>query len=282
VKTPILALVGISTAACATMVVVKWQNHLPSSAKTAASSAVTAAPSANDSSVPADVPAPEPVPSDPNVPKAAGNTVTPSITAPSSATAPEPSATKPSITADFSQPLQTLLSPQSNYAQKQAAWKELQDTHQLDQAISDLERAVKVDSSVAEYSAALGEAYVQKLRTLQDFREQSILAIKADQSFDQALKLNPSSWEARYWKALSLSYWPDALNKTGAVIDNLVTLVEQQESQSPHPQFAQTYLLLGEQYLKVGYTDDAREAWRRGVSLFPADNMLREKLAGLQ
>ena len=270
----LIVLIGI-TAASATMLVLNWRNHPTSSTKIVNPSVIAAASSMQGSphSVALKAPdAPQPghVSSDP-MREVANNPAT----TPPSATVSEPSVNKPSVTAGFSPPLQTLVSLQSSYLQKQAAWKELQDTHQLDRAISDLERVANADSSGAQYSAALGEAYVQKLRALQDFREQSILAIKADQTFDQALKLDPSNWEARYWKALSLSYWPEALNKTGEVIDNLVTLVQQQESQSPQPQFAQTYLLLGEQYLKVGYTDDAREAWRRGASRFPGDNLLR-------
>jgi len=67
---------------------------------------------------------------------------------------------------------------------------------------------------------------------------------QADQSFDQALNLDPSNWEARFWKAACLSRWPAEMNKSSRVIDNLVTLVEQQETQSPQPQFVQTYVLL--------------------------------------
>src|SRR6266850_2211977 len=36
--------------------------------------------------------------------------------------------------------------------------------------------------------------------------------MKADQSFDQALTLDPSNWEARFCKASSLSFWPAELN----------------------------------------------------------------------
>jgi cytochrome c-type biogenesis protein CcmH/NrfG len=196
---------------------------------------------------------------------------------------PVPPTARPAVSATFSQPLQTLVSPQTSYAQKQAAWKQLRDTHQLDQAITDLEQAAKAEPSVAEYPTVLGQAYVQKLRTAQDLdiREQGILAMKADLSFDQALNLDHSNWEARFWKASSLSHWPAEMNKSAEVIDNLVTLAEQQEAQSPQPQFVQTYVLLGEQYQKAGYADDARKTWQRGATLFPGNNTLQEKLANL-
>ena len=201
---------------------------------------------------------------------------------PPAAPLPTPPAVQPIEAGSFSPAVQMLVSRQSSYAQKQAAWKQLLDAHQLDEAITELEQAAKADPKTAEYPAALGIAYVQKLRTLEDFREQSILAIKADQTFDQALELDPSNWEARFWKALSLSYWPAALNKSDEVIDQFVTLVEQQEKQPPQPQYAQTYVLLGEQYEKAGYADYAREAWQRGAALFPGDNTFRERLAALQ
>ena len=193
-----------------------------------------------------------------------------------------PAAPKPSVAETLSPLVQTLVSRQASYAQRQVVWRQLSDAHQLDDAITELEHATTAEPSAAEYPTALGIAYVQKLRTLEDFREQSILAIKADKSFDQALELDPSNWDARFWKATSLSYWPEGLNKSGEVIENFVTLVEQQEKQPPQPQFAETYVRLGEQYQKAGYPEYARETWQRGAALFPADNTLRERLATAQ
>jgi tetratricopeptide (TPR) repeat protein len=203
------------------------------------------------------------------------------VAAPPRIAAPAEPAAKPAVAATLSQPLQTLVSPQAGYAQKQAAWKQLRDTQQLNQAITDLQQAAKAEPSVAEYPAVLGQAYLQKLMTTQDVREKVTLAMQADLSFDQALNLDPSNWDARFSKASALSYWPAELNKSEEVMQNLVTLVEQQEAQSPQPHFAQTYVLLGEQYQKAGYADDARQIWQRGATLFPDNNTLREKLAGL-
>jgi tetratricopeptide (TPR) repeat protein len=195
---------------------------------------------------------------------------------------PTPPVIQPTAAAPVSPLVQPLVSRQSSYAQKQAAWKQLRDAHQLDEAVTELVRAMEADPNAAEYPAALGIAYVQQLWTLEDFREQSILAIKADQAFDQALELDPANWDARFWKAASLSYWPEGLNKSSEVIDQFVTLVEQQEKQTPEPQFAETYVRLGEQYQKAGYSDDAKAIWQRGASLFPDNTTLRDKLATVQ
>jgi tetratricopeptide (TPR) repeat protein len=229
----------------------------------------------------------EPVAVNENAPKTPNPVTSPPVveepaTTPVVAPSLPPPTIQPAVAVSFSPVVQTLVSRQASYAQKQAAWKQLLDQQQLDPAITELERATKDDPKKAEYPAALGIAYVEKLRTLQDFREQSLVAIKADQTFDQALELDPSNWDARFWKALSLSYWPAGLNKSNEIIDNFVTLVEQQEKQAPQPQFAQTYVLLGEQYQKAGYGDYAKETWQRGATMFPSDSTLRGKLASAQ
>jgi tetratricopeptide (TPR) repeat protein len=265
-KTAIVVLIGVGLAAITAIMAIQWQNQ-PQPAEKVAIRATAYAEKLNFST---------PLISDEPAEAVA------SATSPATPALPAPAANKPLTAETLSPVVQTLVSRQTSYAQKLAAWKQLLDTHQLDKAIAELERAAQADPSEAEYPTALGIAYVQQLRALQDFREQSILAIKADQTFDQALELDPTSWEARFWKALSLSYWPEGLNKSSEVIDHFVTLVEQQEKQSPQPQFAETYVRLGEQYQKAGYADYARETWQRGAALFPSDSALREKLATAQ
>ena len=60
----------------------------------------------------------------------------------------------------------------------------------VDQAISELEQSATAQPNLAEYPAALGQAYLQKAGSIQDVREQGILGMKADQSFDAALALD--------------------------------------------------------------------------------------------
>jgi hypothetical protein len=206
---------------------------------------------------------------------ASGSTVAP----PPQIKVPTPPTARQSVTAAFSQPVQTLLSRQASYAQKQAAWKQLRDDGKLGEAITELERGAKEEPTVAEYPAVLGQAYLQKLRTTPDVREQNILAMQADQSFDTALNLDPTNWDARFWKASALSFWPAEFKKSQEVMEQLSTLIDQQEAQPPQPQFAQSYVLLGEQYEKAGYPENAKQMWQRGASLFPNNEQLRAKLA---
>ncbi len=179
----------------------------------------------------------------------------------------------------LSRTVDLLVSTQASYQQKREAWKQLREAGKLDQAIAELEQRTANDPRSAEYPAALGHAYVQKCGTVQDVRELGILAMQADKLFDTALSLDPSNWEARFLKAVAMSYWPATLNKGDEVIQHFQTLIQQQETQTPQPQFADTYAWLGDQYQKAGRSDDARTVWQRGAVLFPADEKLRTKLA---
>lgn len=178
--------------------------------------------------------------------------------------------------------LQTLLEPKADFADKQAAWKQLRETGKLSQAITELEHRSVEDPSDSECLAVLGQAYLQKAGTLQDMREQGILGMKADMTFEAALKVDPQNWEARFVKAVAMSYWPPELNKSQEIMENLSTLIDQQEAQSPQPYFAQTYALLGDQYKKAGYPDLARQMWQHGANLYPNDTTLRQKLTAQQ
>lgn len=178
-----------------------------------------------------------------------------------------------------SQAVETLLNGNSSAQQKQSAWARLRDAGKLDEAIRTLEERASKESGTPEIPATLGQAYLHKAGSIQDVREQGILGMKADQTFDLALNLDPENWEARFWKATAMSYWPAQLGKGKEVIEHLVELVKQQEARPPQPQFAQVYALLGEQYQKQGYEDYATQAWKRGITLFPADETLSNKLA---
>lgn len=206
-----------------------------------------------------------------------------SASEPADSTQPVTTVTTPGSGRRPSQPLvrqavETLVSPQSTFVQRQAALERLRNSGKLDQAISDLEQRVADDPRSAEGPTALGRAYLEKCGTIQDIREQGILAMKADQAFDAALNVDASNWEARFTKAVAMSYWPTQMNLGTEVMQHFVTLIEQQEAQSPQPQFAQTYLWLGKEYAKYGHVQEAREIWQRGAALYPNDKELRSKL----
>lgn len=194
--------------------------------------------------------------------------------APVKAKAPQP--------AVFEQALNTLVAPQASYQEKQAAWGQLRSAGKLDQVISELEQRIAASPSVPENHAAMGQACLQKAGTIQDVREQGILGMKADQSFDAALNIDPQNWDARFWKATAMSYWPPQLGKGKEVIENCLELMKQQEVRPPEPQFAQTYVLLGDEYKKQGHQEYATQVWNRGLGLFPSNEALTQRVSAQQ
>jgi hypothetical protein len=185
----------------------------------------------------------------------------------------------PTESTPFSRAMDVIVSRQTSFQERQAAWKQLRDTGELDQALSTLQEGAANNSTSTEYATALGEAYIYKLQTVRDFHEVSILALQADQSFNTALGLAPANWEAQFFKASALSRWPAEMNKGPEVIQQLSNLIDQQEAMPPQPQFAQTYVLLGDQYKKTGQPDYAIQTWRLGLAKFPGDSTLQGKIA---
>ncbi|MGA2852860.1 MAG: hypothetical protein ABSE90_01815 [Verrucomicrobiota bacterium] len=178
--------------------------------------------------------------------------------------------------------IDTLVSSRSSYQEKQVTWKQLQDAGGLDQTIAALKAGMAKHPDNAAYPAELGVAYINKVMTAKksgNYNDVAILGMQADQSFDAALKLEPSNWEAQYYKAASLAYWPPEMNKGPEVIQRLSSLIDQQETMPPRPQFAQTYVLLGEQYQKAGKPEQAMETWKRGAAQLPNDAALRKKIS---
>jgi tetratricopeptide (TPR) repeat protein len=176
------------------------------------------------------------------------------------------------------QTIDALVSPQTTYAQRQAIWKQIKLADQLDQAIEELQQRVNDDPRSVENSANLGIAYYRKCGAIEDMREQAILAMKADQTLDMALQLDPTHWEAKFNKAVGMSYWPEQLNKRNEVVEHFRQLIQQQETQPAEPQFAKPYFWLGKEYQKAGRADYAMQVWQRGATLFPADADLKDKL----
>ena len=104
--------------------------------------------------------------------------------------------------------------------------------------------------------------------------------MQADQSFNAALKIDPSNYEAQFVKASSLYYWPANPQTDNQAVQMLSNLIDQQENMSPQPVFAQTYINLGNEYQKIGQPDKAQATWQLGLQKFPNDPTLRQKLNG--
>jgi tetratricopeptide (TPR) repeat protein len=174
--------------------------------------------------------------------------------------------------------LEQLLDPSLSHAEREALWKKIRDAGLTDKLVSMMEDFAKARPNDPDAQVALGGAYLQKIFEVGNGPEAGVWATKADKSFDAALALNPQHWDARFAKAISLSFWPPMFGKQAEAINNFETLIKQQESGSSKPGYAQTYLWLGNLYLQQGKTDLAKQTYQGGLKQFPQDEALLKQL----
>lgn len=169
-------------------------------------------------------------------------------------------------------------------AQKHDLFQQLVKSGQIDAATAELKQRATDNPNDPGIPTTLGEAQLNKLRALRDAggdpNDIGILAMQADQSFNAALKIDPSNWEAQFVKASSMYYWPADATRDNDVVQRLSSLIDQQETMTPNSAFAQTYLVLGNEYQKIGQPDKAAATWQLGLTKFPNDPALQKKISG--
>jgi tetratricopeptide (TPR) repeat protein len=222
--------------------------------------------------------------------KPVANQEPPQITPP--ANAPQPISHAPPVSPDakpdpavvaVANAIDKLTSPQTSFAERRALWEQLRKAGELDEVIAGLKELAADNPGDASVPTALGEAEIAQIRSVLetggDKSDIPILALQAGQNFNRALKIDPTNWEAQFDKAATLAHAPPALNKGPEVIQELSSLVTQQETMPVQPEFALTYLLLGQQYQTAGQTDKAIQTWQQGIAKFPLNTTLQKTLA---
>jgi len=169
-------------------------------------------------------------------------------------------------------------------AEKHDLFQQLIKSGQMDQAIAELKQRAIDDPNNPQLSTTIGEALLNKVRVIHeaggDVNEMGILAMQADQSFNAALKIDPQNWEADFVKASSMYYWPPDATRDNDVVQRLSGLIDQQETMTPNPAFVQTYVVLGNEYQKIGQPEKALATWQLGLTKFPNDPALVKKISG--
>jgi len=206
---------------------------------------------------------------------------------------PAPTAREPQPVAETAQPdavtvalataIDTVTSPQVSFGQKQAMWNQLRAAGRLDEVKASLEKLATENPQDVQVRTALGEVQLQKLRSIMetggDPSEVPILGMQADRYFSQALGIEPTNWEAQFMKAAAMAHWPPGLNKQAEVIQRLSDLATQQDTMAPQPEFAQTYLILGQQYKAAGQPEKATQTIQLAIGKFPMNPNLVQALA---
>jgi hypothetical protein len=171
-----------------------------------------------------------------------------------------------------------LVSAQTSFSDRQAMWQKLKDAGQLDPIIAELKQRAAGHPLDPAIPTAIGEALMHKF-PIADSDESAMTGLQMDQSFNKALKLDPANWEAQFFKAATMAYWPAEMNKAPEVVQRFSALIDQQETMPAQPEFAQAYVLLGNQYQKMGQADKAAATWQLGLMKFPYDPMLQKKVS---
>jgi tetratricopeptide (TPR) repeat protein len=169
-------------------------------------------------------------------------------------------------------------------AEKHNLFQQLLKDGKLDAAMAELQQRAADNPNDPEIPTTLGEALLNKVRALHDAggdqNEMGILAMQADQSFNAALKIDPANYEAQLVKSISQTYWPADPARDGQVVQTLAGLIDRQETMTPQPDFAQTYLYLGKEYQKIGQPDKAAATFQLGLAKFPNDPALLKIING--
>jgi len=166
--------------------------------------------------------------------------------------------------------------------ESEALWKEAAAAGLLDDVLALFEERAKANPGSADAQLDLGRAYLQKVFKAGNGPEAGLWATKADKSFDAALAADDHHWDARFSKAVSLSFWPPVFGKQTEAIKQFEILIDQQGGSASNPSYAQTWLLLGNMYQQLGKADQALATWQKGLALFPDNAQLAQQIANGQ
>lgn len=188
----------------------------------------------------------------------------------------------PAAAVDLQATLAQIADPSLDQEGRQALWTRLAKAGLLPGAIEALEKRARESSQDADAQVRLAEAYLQKLFTVPEGPEKGIWAMKVNGAYDAALAIDDHHWEARFSKAVGLSFWPPIFGKQPEAVRHLEILLSQQEGVPSQPRFASTYACLANLYAQQGKADKAKDLLGRGLALFPEDLQLQVKAAEME
>jgi tetratricopeptide (TPR) repeat protein len=161
-------------------------------------------------------------------------------------------------------------------------WNLLSGTDFHDEALAALVKNARAHPKDADAQYGVGIGAISKLVSGRvSFAEQGQLSMLADAAFTKALEIDDHHFGARFSKAVSYTYWPEAMGKGPAAIAEFETLRQQCARDASIPMLDQVYTNLGIQYRKIGNKEKSREALQEGLLLFPDSEAIREQLKAL-
>lgn len=165
-----------------------------------------------------------------------------------------------------------------SWSEREAIWSELRESGNIDKVLEEFKQLALLDPENPAVHVKLGEAYIQKLQGVSDGPEKGMLATMADQAYDRALEIDDHNWDARFNKAVSLSFWPPLFGKQKDAINHFEILIDQQKSVESNPAHASTYVFLGNLYQQSGQLEKAASIWQQGYDAFPDNGELADRV----
>ena len=196
------------------------------------------------------------------------------------ASAAEADAEAGAMTAD--EAIAKLFDPDFDGLEREEYWQRVRHAGLVDEVIAAYEERAAAYPDDPDTQVDLGRAYIEKIQEVGAGPMAGKWAMKADGQFDRALEIDERHWEARFSKAVALSFWPPVFGKQNEAIQQFEVLVGQQEGSARSAHHAQTHLLLGNMYQQLGKHEEALAAWERGLALFPDDQSLRAQLESVR
>lgn len=172
-----------------------------------------------------------------------------------------------------------LLLAEASDSESAELWKKIVAAGLDDEVLAHFEALADAAPNDPEAQLAYGNALLGRCQEAGAGPEAGKYAMLADTALDRALEADPQHWEARFTKAVALSFWPDIFGKKPSAIQQFETLLGQQAGAAPQPHHAQTHLMLGTLYQQTGHPEKALETWQAGLQLFPDHADLASQIA---
>lgn len=101
---------------------------------------------------------------------------------------------------------------------------------------------------------------------------------QAVESYEKALALDASLWDARYGIAPGYAADDSKSSQTRAINEYTILMKQQESEENQREIYALPYIDLGDLYKRMGNQDKAKITWQRGVKLHPHSQHLVERL----
>ncbi|MCH6258069.1 hypothetical protein MLD52_16025 [Puniceicoccaceae bacterium K14] len=160
-------------------------------------------------------------------------------------------------------------------------WEMVRNSDEFQNKVNASELNVSKKPTDIAAKMELSELYILKLLSLPDSPERGIWAGKAETQWTDVLQIDPDNWDARKNTALTLSQYPDFLNRQDESINHYEKLVEVQSRMEPEEKFQDTYLELTRMYLKKGNRISAQQTILEGLAFFPDNSQLLQQSRAL-